>query len=185
MAKAKTVYRCTECGAEFPKWAGRCESCDAWNTLGEEMISTAPTSKRTAARSVAGIAAPTVMLGRVTAADTPRWTTQLNEFDFVLGGGLVPGSMVLVGGEPGIGKTRLIDAFVQALGSGAARLARGLVAQGIEQRVADRVGTAAAAFAPLASPETPSAAWDVFGDVQRARGSFVTTVSITASGGLQ
>ena len=43
MAKAKTVYRCTECGAEFPKWAGRCESCDAWNTLGEELVSSAPT----------------------------------------------------------------------------------------------------------------------------------------------
>ncbi len=108
MAKAKTVYRCTECGAEFPKWAGRCESCGAWNTLGEEMVAHAPTSKRTAARSLPGIAAPTVTLGRVTAADTPRWTTQLNEFDFVLGGGLVPGSMVLVGGEPGIGKSTLL-----------------------------------------------------------------------------
>ena len=108
MAKAKTVYRCTECGAEFPKWAGRCESCDAWNTLGEEMVSQAPTSKRTAARSAPGIAAATVTLGRVTAADTPRWTTQLNEFDFVLGGGIVPGSMVLVGGEPGIGKSTLL-----------------------------------------------------------------------------
>ena len=108
MAKAKTVYRCTECGAEFPKWAGRCESCDAWNTLGEEMVSTAPTSKRTAARSVPGIAANTVTLGRVTSADTPRWSTQLNEFDFVLGGGIVPGSMVLVGGEPGIGKSTLL-----------------------------------------------------------------------------
>ena len=108
MAKAKTVYRCTDCGAEFPKWAGRCESCDAWNTLGEELVSQAPTSKRTAARSAPGIAAATVALGRVTAADTPRWTTQLNEFDFVLGGGIVPGSMVLVGGEPGIGKSTLL-----------------------------------------------------------------------------
>ena len=108
MSKPRTVYRCTECGAEYPKWAGRCESCDAWNTLGEELVASAPTSKRTAARSVPGIAAATVTLGRVTAADTPRWTTQLNEFDFVLGGGLVPGSMVLVGGEPGIGKSTLL-----------------------------------------------------------------------------
>ena len=108
MAKAKTVYRCTECGAEFPKWAGRCDSCDAWNTLGEESVSNTPTSKRTAARSLPGIAASTVTLGHVTAADTPRWMTQLNEFDFVLGGGLVPGSMVLVGGEPGIGKSTLL-----------------------------------------------------------------------------
>jgi len=108
MTKSRTVYRCTECGAEYPKWAGRCESCDAWNTLGEELVASAHTSKRTAARSVPGIAAATVTLGRVTAADTPRWTTQLNEFDFVLGGGLVPGSMVLVGGEPGIGKSTLL-----------------------------------------------------------------------------
>ena len=50
MAKAKTVYRCAECGAEFPKWAGRCESCQAWNTLGEEIVSPVVTSKRTAAR---------------------------------------------------------------------------------------------------------------------------------------
>ncbi|WP_396219867.1 DNA repair protein RadA [Gemmatimonas sp.] len=108
MTKSRTVYRCTECGAEYPKWAGRCEGCDAWNTLGEELVASAPTSKRTAARSMPGIAAATVTLGRVTAADTPRWTTQLNEFDFVLGGGLVPGSMVLVGGEPGIGKSTLL-----------------------------------------------------------------------------
>ena len=108
MAKAKTVYRCAECGAEFPKWAGRCESCQAWNTLGEEIVSPVVTSKRTAARLEPGHAVATVKLGRVTAADTPRWTTKLNEFDFVLGGGLVPGSMVLVGGEPGIGKSTLL-----------------------------------------------------------------------------
>lgn len=108
MARAKSVYRCTECGTEYPKWAGRCESCGAWNTLGEELVSNVPTSKRTAARSAVGTASSTVTLGHVTAADTPRWTTGLNEFDFVLGGGLVPGSMVLVGGEPGIGKSTLL-----------------------------------------------------------------------------
>ena len=54
VAKAKTVYRCTECGAEFPKWAGRCESCDAWNTLGEELVSTAPTSKPRCRHAIAG-----------------------------------------------------------------------------------------------------------------------------------
>ena len=108
MAKARTVYRCTECGAEFPKWAGRCESCSAWNTLAEEAVATVATSKRTAARSAGGIAAATVQLGAVTGAETHRWRTGLNEFDFVLGGGIVPGSMVLVGGEPGIGKSTLL-----------------------------------------------------------------------------
>ncbi len=108
MAKAKTVYACTECGAQHPKWAGRCEACGAWNTLEEEAVAAAPTSKRTAARAAGGIAAATVSLGRVTTADTPRWRTGLDEFDFVLGGGIVPGSMVLVGGEPGIGKSTLL-----------------------------------------------------------------------------
>jgi DNA repair protein RadA/Sms len=108
MAKAKSVYRCTECGAESPKWAGRCDSCGAWNTLGEEVVAAVPTSKRTAARSVGGVAGRTVTLGRVTTTETPRWRTSLNEFDFVLGGGIVPGSMVLVGGEPGIGKSTLL-----------------------------------------------------------------------------
>lgn len=108
MAKARTVYRCTDCGAEFPKWAGRCESCGAWNTLGEEVVAATAVSKRSAARVVAGAAGATVTLGSVTSTDTPRWRTGLNEFDFVLGGGIVPGSMVLVGGEPGIGKSTLL-----------------------------------------------------------------------------
>lgn len=122
MAKAKSVYRCTECGAEYPKWAGRCESCGAWNTLGEEVVAVAPVSKRSAARASAGIAGSTVTLGTVTAAATPRWRTGLDEFDFVLGGGIVPGSMVLVGGEPGIGKSTLllqIAARLESAGQGA------------------------------------------------------------------
>jgi len=106
--KSRSVYRCTECGAESPKWAGRCESCGAWNTLAEEVVSPVVTSKRTAARQAGGIAAPTVALGRVATTATPRWRTGLDEFDFVLGGGIVPGSMVLVGGEPGIGKSTLL-----------------------------------------------------------------------------
>ncbi|MCA0376242.1 MAG: DNA repair protein RadA [Gemmatimonadetes bacterium] len=120
MAKAKTVHRCTDCGATFPRWAGRCESCQAWGTLVEEPVA-APTSKRTAARQAAGRALPTVALGAVSAAETPRWRTGLAEFDFVLGGGIVPGSMVLVGGEPGIGKSTLllqVAARLEAAGQG-------------------------------------------------------------------
>ncbi|MES2521124.1 MAG: DNA repair protein RadA [Gemmatimonadota bacterium] len=108
MAKARTVHRCTECGAEFPKWSGRCENCGAWNTLVEEPVAAAVTSKRTAARAAGGVAGATVELRNVTGAETHRWRTGLNEFDFVLGGGIVPGSMVLVGGEPGIGKSTLL-----------------------------------------------------------------------------
>lgn len=108
MAKARSVYRCTDCGAESPKWAGRCDACSAWNTLSEEPVTVTVTSKRTAARAALGVPGLTVRLGDVTGAETHRWTTGLNEFDFVLGGGIVPGSMVLVGGEPGIGKSTLM-----------------------------------------------------------------------------
>ena len=108
MAKARVLFRCSACGADFPKWAGRCEQCSAWNTLEEESVAVVVTSKRSAARAQGGVAAATVQLGGVTGAETHRWKTGLNEFDFVLGGGIVPGSMVLVGGEPGIGKSTLL-----------------------------------------------------------------------------
>jgi DNA repair protein RadA/Sms len=101
-SKIKTVYRCSECGAESAKWGGRCEACGEWNTLAEEPL--AVKSRRTS-----GVITRTARpLRDVTAAQTERWTTGLDEFDFVLGGGIVPGSMVLVGGEPGIGKSTLL-----------------------------------------------------------------------------
>jgi DNA repair protein RadA/Sms len=88
---------------------GRCESCGAWNTLVEEPVAaTVAPSRRSAARAAGGVAASTVELRNVTGAETNRWRTGLDEFDFVLGGGIVPGSMVLVGGEPGIGKSTLL-----------------------------------------------------------------------------
>ena len=108
MAKARTVYRCTDCGAEYPKWAGQCASCSAWNTLAEETTAIVVTSKRSAARAQSGAVGNVVQLGNVTGAETHRWKTGLDEFDFVLGGGIVAGSMVLVGGEPGIGKSTLL-----------------------------------------------------------------------------
>jgi DNA repair protein RadA/Sms len=113
--KTKTVYRCTECGADHPKWAGRCDACGEWNTLVEEMA-TAPAASSGAARRRAGPAgfreggsvARTERVGAVQGSESRRWRTGMNEFDFVLGGGIVPGSMVLVGGEPGIGKSTLL-----------------------------------------------------------------------------
>ena len=101
-SKLKTVYRCSECGAESAKWGGRCEACGEWNTLAEEPVAAKPTRTHT------GVARTARPLRDVTAAQTERWTTGLDEFDFVLGGGIVPGSMVLVGGEPGIGKSTLL-----------------------------------------------------------------------------
>ena len=109
-AKARTVYRCTECGAEHAKWAGRCDSCGEWNTLVEEIAAAsaktkAPKAKRGSQGAPAG---ETNKLRDVTGSDSPRWKSGLAEFDFALGGGIVPGSMVLIGGEPGIGKSTLL-----------------------------------------------------------------------------
>ncbi len=114
-AKAKTVYRCTECGAEHLRWSGKCDTCGEWNTLVEEM-SAPRVLAGGAARRKAGVSAlgsggavsATPRIRDVVGAEDHRLRTGLDEFDFVLGGGIVPGSMVLVGGEPGIGKSTIL-----------------------------------------------------------------------------
>lgn len=109
MPKAVTVHRCTGCGADHPKWAGQCGVCGEWNTLVEEPMAARKAGKSPAKAKRAGTAAGvTSVLRDVSGAESSRWTTGINEFDFVLGGGVVPGSMVLVGGEPGIGKSTLL-----------------------------------------------------------------------------
>jgi DNA repair protein RadA/Sms len=117
MAKTKTVYRCTDCGAEYSKWQGRCETCGEWNSLVEEVAAPkVPAKGAGSARRMGGSAslgeggsvAVAPRLREISGSERERWTTGLNEFDFVLGGGIVPGSMVLVGGEPGIGKSTLL-----------------------------------------------------------------------------
>ena len=127
--KARSVFRCTNCGAEHARWAGRCDVCGEWNTLVEEVVpkSTASGGKSGASRRIGGhktlgeggsIASP-IRLGDVAGRAEPRWKTGLGEFDFVLGGGIVPGSMILIGGEPGIGKSTLllqVAAKLQAAG---------------------------------------------------------------------
>jgi DNA repair protein RadA/Sms len=115
-AKAKTVYRCTNCGADHPKWAGRCDVCGDWNTLVEEMLAAPATSTGaigrrsggTATLSAGGTIVDTPRLRDVHGSESRRWKTGIGEFDFVLGGGIVPGSVVLIGGEPGIGKSTLL-----------------------------------------------------------------------------
>jgi DNA repair protein RadA/Sms len=104
--KAHSVYRCSECGAEHPKWAGRCDACDSWNTLVEEPVGRH--GGRPGKRSAEVAGPPPVRLSDVSADGAGRWATGLDEFDFVLGGGIVPGSVLLVGGEPGIGKSTLL-----------------------------------------------------------------------------
>ena len=111
MARARSVYRCTECGHEHAKWVGRCEGCGAWNAVAEEPVA-ARREGGTAGGRGTGSRAPAVpppsRLREVATAPLARWRTGLDEFDFVLGGGIVPGSMILIGGEPGIGKSTLL-----------------------------------------------------------------------------
>ena len=114
-AKAKTVYRCTECGAEHLRWSGKCDTCGEWNTLVEEVAAPRVLAGGSARRKAGvsslgsgGAVSPTPRIRDVIGAEDHRLRTGLAEFDFVLGGGIVPGSMVLVGGEPGIGKSTIL-----------------------------------------------------------------------------
>lgn len=120
--RSKTVYRCTECGAEHPKWAGRCDACGEWNTLAEEVAARppkAPGRTRTGPGALPGPGESTpVRLRDVRSARTARLSSGISELDFVLGGGIVPGSMVLVGGEPGIGKSTLLLQVAASLTAG-------------------------------------------------------------------
>ena len=107
MAKEKTVYVCSNCGQDSPKWVGKCPSCGEWNTYVEEIVRKEPVNRR----PVSGIETQKpkpVILSEIIADDEPRINMHDNELNRVLGGGLVPGSLVLIGGEPGIGKSTLV-----------------------------------------------------------------------------
>ncbi|PPD52603.1 MAG: DNA repair protein RadA [Methylotenera sp.] len=109
MAKAKTIYTCTECGASEPKWQGQCPSCMAWNTLVESMEESSATTNRYA-NKFEGLASTGQLqkISSIKAADIARQPTGISEFDRVLGGGLVEGGVILIGGDPGIGKSTLL-----------------------------------------------------------------------------
>jgi len=104
MAKPTTVYECQACGYSSAKWLGRCPDCGSWNSFLEEKR----TKAAAAAVAAAGAAAQAVRLAEVSSDEAPRRSTSDQEFDRVLGGGIVPGSLVLLGGEPGIGKSTLL-----------------------------------------------------------------------------
>jgi len=113
VAKAKTAFVCNDCGADYPKWQGQCGECHAWNTLSEIRLS-APAGKtaaggRSARRAgFAGTTSAVQKLADVAVVDLPRLESGFEEFDRVLGGGLVPGSSILIGGHPGAGKSTLL-----------------------------------------------------------------------------
>ncbi len=108
MAKTKTVYICSNCGADSPKWIGKCPGCGEWNTYVEELIAKEPSAKR----SIPGLTdkdkARPILLRDITSEEESRIDLLDEELNRVLGGGLVKGSLVLIGGEPGIGKSTLV-----------------------------------------------------------------------------
>ena len=111
MAKKKTAYVCTDCGSDHSKWQGQCSDCGAWNTLQEFVVSAAKTPSRDASLGGYAGAAGTQGIQRladVDLAEVPRISSGMQEFDRVLGGGLVPGSAILIGGHPGAGKSTLL-----------------------------------------------------------------------------
>ncbi len=107
MSKNKSLYNCNACGAQFPKWAGQCGECGAWNTLHESLPDNTG-GPRQRSGGYAGQAAKVTVLNEVSTHAETRTETGLSELDRVLGGGLVAGSVVLIGGDPGIGKSTIL-----------------------------------------------------------------------------
>ena len=109
MAKAKSsVFFCQNCGYESAKWMGQCPACREWNTFAEEPVAKSPGAGRSGAARRGGASGKVQQLNTVDLKETARDGTGLGELDRVLGGGIVPGSLVLVGGDPGIGKSTLL-----------------------------------------------------------------------------
>ena len=111
MAKQKTAFVCNDCGAEHTQWQGQCSACSAWNTLSRINLGAAkatPSAQQFRQPGYSGSTAPVQTLSSISLDEQPRFSTSLGEFDRVLGGGLVPGSVVLIGGNPGAGKSTLL-----------------------------------------------------------------------------
>ncbi|MDE1546121.1 DNA repair protein RadA [Dechloromonas agitata] len=115
MAKAKTIYACTECGATSPKWQGQCPGCNAWNTLVETVAEKSTPNSRFESLAPA---AKLQNLSEIEAREAERIPTGIGEFDRALGGGLVAGGVVLIGGDPGIGKSTLLLQALSHLSTG-------------------------------------------------------------------
>jgi len=115
VAKAKTIYSCTECGGQVLKWQGQCPHCQGWNTLVEAIAEAAPSANRFGLVAEAG---KLQRLAEVEAREESRIATGIEEFDRVLGGGMVAGGVVLLGGDPGIGKSTLLLQSLAEVGRG-------------------------------------------------------------------
>ena len=116
VARQKTIYSCQHCGLQSPKWLGRCPDCQQWNTLVEEQ----PVATAGHSRALPQPGKP-LKLGEVSSSEEDRLSCGISELDRTLGGGVVPGSLILVGGDPGIGKsTLLLQAFAKLAENGTA-----------------------------------------------------------------
>src|SRR6185312_14385651 len=168
MARATSIHVCSECGHETPRWAGQCPGCRAWNTLVEEAVAR-PEARGRRGGGGGGEALKPVALGEVQAEAVARLSTGIGELDRVLGGGVVPGSLVLIGGSPGIGKSTLTT---MALANLAAAGRRTLYVSAEESAAqiklrAERLGSAAHALRIPTIAETDLAA--VLATLERER----------------
>ncbi|MED5354517.1 MAG: DNA repair protein RadA [Bacteroidota bacterium] len=107
MSKIKTTFYCKECGSQYSKWQGQCNKCQEWNSIEEEILNTSKRNKEGSYNSINNINSNPQKISSIEINDQYRIITKDNEFDRVIGGGIVPGSLVLLGGEPGIGKSTL------------------------------------------------------------------------------
>lgn len=108
MAKTKTAYVCNECGADYVRWLGQCTECKAWNTITEVRLGSQPSGSRNRQGYAGSTLAKVQTLSEVDLQELPRFSSSFAEFDRVLGGGIVPGSAILIGGSPGAGKSTLL-----------------------------------------------------------------------------
>jgi len=141
VARLRTVYICSDCGAQHPKWTGQCTTCNSWNTLVEDVVGTdTPVVSKTVAvsRSLTTATDP-LPIGNIAHTSAAASSTGISEFDRVLDGGLVPGSVTLVSGEPGIGKSTLLLQIVGAWSGTALYVSAEESAQQVRLR-ADRIG---------------------------------------------
>lgn len=138
MAKVKTKFICQECGYESAKWMGKCPSCNNWNTLVEEIIS----SNNTTIGNQKSVTSKPELLSKVKIEDEPRINTNIKELNRVLGGGIVPGSLILVGGDPGIGKSTLMLQTSQSISNNNVKVLYVSGEESLKQtkRRADRLG---------------------------------------------
>ena len=120
MAKQKTVFICSQCGYSTPKWLGKCPDCGSWNTLNEEMVAPEPAAVKN--KRAPGQGAPALPISEVPDEAARRLDTGIGELNRVLGGGIVEGSMVLVGGDPGIGKSTLLMQLSANISAAGARV---------------------------------------------------------------